>query len=149
MKVTNSSIAEIINGSFEFVGKTKTINLKKYGFLKNKTVSSYSVSDVKNFKGMDPNVQKVGTKGAMGTVGGAAVGGLLTGGVGAIVGGMAGGNTIKTFSTTDIALEFNDGNWVVVHFDNTNNEDVVGRLNNVIIDALKQELAQKATNPFG
>jgi len=149
MKVTNSSIAEIINGSFEFVGKTRTINLKKYGFLKNKTVSSYSVSDVKNFKVMDPNIQKVGTKGAMGTVGGAAIGGLLTGGVGAVVGGMAGGNTIKTFSTTDIALEFNDGNWVVVHFDNTNNEDVVGRLNNLIIDTLKQELAQKAANPFG
>jgi len=128
MKVTNSSIAEIINGSFEFVDKTKTINLMKYGFLKNKTVSSYSVNDVKNFKVMDPNVHKVGTKGAMGTVGGAAIGGLLTGGVGAVVGGMAGGNTIKTFSNTDIALEFNDGNWVVVHFDNTNNEDMVGRL---------------------
>ena len=149
MTVTNSSIAEIINGSFEFVGKTRTINLKKLGFLKNKTVSSYSVGDVKNFKVMDPNVQKVGTKGVMGTVGGAAVGGLLTGGVGAIVGGMAGGNSIKTFSTTDIALEFNDGNWVVVHFDNTNNEDIVGRLNNLIIDTLKQELAQKAANPFG
>ena len=149
MKVTNSSISEIINGSFEFIGKARAIILKKPCFFKNKTVSLYSVSDVKNFKVMDPNVQKVGTKGAIGTVGGAAVGGLLTGGVGAIVGGMAGGNTIKTFSTTDIAIEFNDGNWVVVHFDNTNDDTFVGSLQNVIIDILKQELAQKATNPFG
>jgi hypothetical protein len=149
MKITKSNVAELIEGSFELIGKTNVVNLKKPGFFVNKTILSYSINDVKNFKVIDPNVQQVGTKGALGTIGGAAVGGLLTGGIGAIVGGLAGGNNIETFSTTDVALEFNDGNWIVVHFDNTNDKDITGRLNNLIITTLKQKLSQKLENPFG
>lgn len=149
MKIINSNMSEVIGGSFELTGRTGIINLKKPGFFKNKTVSSYSVNDVTNFKVMNPNVQKVSTKGAVGTIGGAAVGGLLTGGFGAVVGGLASGNNIETFSTTDVALEFADGNWVVVHFDNTNEEEFQGRLNSFIITTLKQRFAHLATNPFG
>lgn len=149
MKITKSNVAELIEGSFELIGKTNVVNLKKPGLFMNKTILSYSINDVKNFKVIDPNVQKVGTKGALGTIGGAAVGGLLTGGVGAIVGGLAGGNKVETYSTTDVALEFNDGNWIVVHFDNTNDSDITGRLNNLIITTLKQKLSQKLENPFG
>lgn len=58
--------------------------------------------------GMD----RVGTKGAGGSLGGAAVGGLLFGGAGAIVGSVAGGNKVEEFK--NICIVFTDGEWVVV-----------------------------------
>jgi outer membrane lipoprotein SlyB len=97
---------------------------------------------------MDPNVQKVSTKGTAGTLAGAALGGILTGGVGAIVGSMAHGNKIETFSSTEMAFEFNDGNWIVVKFANTNDEDIIGSLNNVIINILKKRFSQTIASPF-
>ena len=147
-EIKSSNIPELINGSFEYIAKTDSINLKKQGFFKNKIIMSYNATDVKKFKVLNPNVQKVGTKGTVGTVAGAAVGGILTGGVGAIVGGMAGGNQIETTSTTDCAFEMNDGNWVVIHFSNTNDEDFVGRCSNVIIDAYKKRFSSNLVNPF-
>jgi hypothetical protein len=58
--------------------------------------------------GMD----RVGTKGAAGSLGGAAVGGLLFGGFGAVVGAVAGGNKVEEFK--NICIVFTDGEWVVV-----------------------------------
>jgi hypothetical protein len=148
MDITSSNISEVIGGTLEYVGKTDILNVKKLGFWKNKTVLSYSGNDVKNFKVMDPSVQKVSSKGTAGTLTGAAIGGVLTGGVGAIVGGMAGGNKIETFSSTELAFEFNDGNWVVIKFANTNEDEFVGRVNNLTINLLKKRFAQSLVNPF-
>ncbi len=148
MEIKSSNISELINGSFEYLAKTDTINLKKQGFFKNKIILSYKATDVKNFKVLDSNVHKIGTKGTAGTIAGAAVGGILTGGIGAIVGGMASGNKVETTSTTDCALEMNDGNWIVVHFANTNDEDFIGRCNNAIIDALKKRFSHNLVSPF-
>ena len=97
---------------------------------------------------MDPNVQKVSTKGTAGSLAGAALGGILTGGAGAIVGGLASGNKIETFSSTEMAFEFNDGNWILVKFANTNDEDLIGRINNLLINTLKKRFAQSIKSPF-
>ena len=61
---------------------------------------------------------------------------------------MASGNKVETTSTTDCALEMNDGNWIVVHFANTNDEDFIGRCNNVIIDLLKKRFSHNLVSPF-
>ena len=148
MEITSSNISEIINGKLEYIGKSDVINLKKNGFFKDKTLLSYSGDDVKNFKVMDPNVQKVSTKGTAGSLAGAALGGILTGGAGAIVGGLASGNKIETFSSTEMAFEFNDGNWILVKFANTNDEDLIGRINNLLINTLKKRFAQSIKSPF-
>ena len=148
MDIISSNISEVINGSIEYIAKTDTINLKKPGWFKNKTIMSYTGADVKTFKVMDPNVQKVSTKGTAGTIAGAAVGGILTGGVGALVGGMASGNKVETFSSTEIGVEFNDGNWAMVKFANTNDDDFTGRINNLIITALKKRFSQTLEKPF-
>ena len=57
-------------------------------------------------------LDRVGTKGATGSLGGAAVGALAFGGVGAIVGSVAGGNKVQQFQ--NIGIKFEDGNWLVV-----------------------------------
>lgn len=55
---------------------------------------------------------RVGTKGAGGSLGGAAVGAIAFGGVGAIVGSVAGGNKIDEF--TNLVIKFTDGEWVTI-----------------------------------
>jgi hypothetical protein len=148
MRISNSNVAGAINGNFVFNKKLQQICVEKIGFFKKTMVLLYSIDEVVNFKVMDPNITQEKTKRAAGTIGGAIVGGVLTGGVGAIVGAMACGNSIKVSSTTDVALEFNDGNWIIIHFDNTNKKQMIGRLQSMIIDNLKESLAQKAANPF-
>jgi hypothetical protein len=54
----------------------------------------------------------VGTKGAGGSLGGAAVGGVLFGGSGAVVGAIASGNNIEQIN--NLAIKFNDGEWAVL-----------------------------------
>jgi len=57
-------------------------------------------------------LDRVGTKGTGGSLGSAALGGAIFGGVGAVVGSIAGGNEIEEFK--NIAIKFTDGEWVVV-----------------------------------
>ena len=150
MKITNSSIPEIIGSDFWIDGKKNCINLGKFRlFFADKILASYPTNEVERFKVLDLNEQRVGTKSMLGTIGGAVVGGVLTGGAGAIVGGMATGNKkTKKFSTTDIALEFSDGNWIVVRYDDTSDETTLGRINNSAINNMKKMFSHKSTNPF-
>ena len=57
-------------------------------------------------------LDRVGTKSGAGSVGGAVVGDLLFGGVGAIVGASASGNKIEQFH--NIGIKFVDGAWLAV-----------------------------------
>ena len=61
-------------------------------------------------------VEHVGHKTAGGSLGGAAVGGLLFGGFGAVVGAVAGGNNLSEFNS--VTVKFTDGEWVVLSGDN-------------------------------
>jgi hypothetical protein len=55
---------------------------------------------------------RVGTKGMAGSLGGAAIGGVLFGGFGAVVGAVATGNKIEDFK--NIAVKFTNGDWIVL-----------------------------------
>ena len=55
--------------------------------------------------------ERVSKKRAGGSIGGAAVGGLIFGGAGAVVGAIAGGNEVSDYKNAFV--EFTDGNWIV------------------------------------
>ena len=71
--------------------------------------SSYTADQIEKVQVM--GIDRVGTKGSGGSLGGAAVGGVLFGGAGAIVGSVAGGNKVEEF--TNVVIKFTDGEWVV------------------------------------
>ena len=79
-------------------------------------------------------------KGALGTVGVAAVGGLLFGGAGAVVGGLAGGNK-KRASTTQVAFEFNNGTWIVVEYG-------TGWMDSIFLKEIIAKYSSSVDSPF-
>jgi hypothetical protein len=147
MAIIKSNNPKYIGATLIWYAKDDTIKIKRSFFFKKIVDELIPASDVTNFKIMDPNEQRVGTKGMTGTLGTAAVGGLVFGGVGAIVGGMAGGNKVEHYSKTDVAIQFANGDWAVVQFDTS--KGMVGGLNRTIIDAWQRRFSAKQENPFG
>ena len=83
--------------------------------------------------------QHVG-KGMLGTIGGAVVGGILTGGVGVLLGALACGNG-KRRTTKLAAIEYGNKEWIVVDFED-------GMLDNLFFKWLQRELASTLNSPF-
>ena len=82
----------------DYIGRDFTFHLKKDKiFIGNKILGmgkkfEISCNDVKEFKVLDENSKPIKETSALKKTGGAVVGGLLTGGVGAIIGAMVTGN---------------------------------------------------------
>ena len=143
-KIVKSNNPAFIGKTMLYRKKTDTAEIGG-GWFSQATI--HPASEVTNFKIIDPNEQYVATKGMGGTLGTAAVGGLLFGGVGAIVGGLAGGNKVQAFSKTHVALQFSNGDWVVVEYD-TAAGTMIGPINKVIINAWQKRYAEKQISPF-
>lgn len=69
----------------------------------------YTAKQIENIAFLQTN--RVSTKSVSGSLGGAAVGAVLFGGAGAIVGSVAAGNHVQEFK--DICVKFTDGEWFV------------------------------------
>ena len=157
-KITNASRSEWINGSvnpnlkstFKMTldGTSESFDVKKKGFFKNKLDRTYKFTDIKQFKFISDSNQEVSQKKMGGTLAGAAVGGLLTGGIGAIVGGLATGNGSKNVRTAEFAIEMNDGEFIVIGL--YNKGDLAGKMLEVAFNDFVK-CTQKVTtgaNPF-
>jgi len=95
------------------------------------TIVNEKIHTIKTIKPIDDN--KMIHKGAVGTLGGAAAGGVLFGGAGAVVGALASGNKkILNFST--FGIEFEDGEWVVAEFDNETMPMLYKMLSNIEVE---------------
>ena len=129
-KVTQSNNPEIIGKDY-VLNKKGTIDFGVWFATK---IPQDSVIKVKAI------VNQHITKGAGGTLGGAAVGGLLFGGAGAIVGGLAGGNN-KTTRTREIAFQLNDNTWFIVEFTN-------GFVDDIMFDLTQKRYAPMMSSPF-
>jgi hypothetical protein len=81
------------------------------------------------------------TKGMAGTIGGAIVGGILTGGVGAVVGGLACGNN-KVVTSRQVALEFQNNDWIVVEFG-------TGWTDDIFFKVVQEKFSSIIESPFG
>ena len=114
---------QFIGGDF---GKTKYFYKGRNSFSSNNIFSkSLSLTDIISCEeqGAGESIKKAG-----GTVGGAGIGGVLTGGVGAIVGGMAGGNLVET----TVIITTRDG------------KQGIARANGPMMDAIRGHLFEAA-----
>jgi hypothetical protein len=105
-------------------------------------------SDVKEFKIIDEQSTAVKTKKAGGTVKGALIGGLLTGGIGAIVGAMAGGNEIKKDLKVKMGFKFKSGDWLVAQMKLDDQDGFVGYAGQKVLEALQTRFAVTEECPF-
>lgn len=106
----------------------------------------YKLEEITDVKIVDKTTLMAATKGAIGTLGGAAIGGSVFGEGGAIVGALAGGNNIKKEKETTLGIGFSDGNWVVMEF--VVNDTMLGRVHQAILNELLQITALKQARPF-
>ena len=134
----------------QYIGKQIVLHSKKDhiqiggGFFSKGII--FSANDVSDFKLIDPEQQHVSTKGIGGTLGTGAIGGLMFGGAGAVLGGLAGGNKVKQFGKTHVALQFSNNDWVVIEYDTS--DGVVGWTSKLLIEAWQKRYAEKQDNPF-
>lgn len=147
MKVIQSNESDIVGKEFVFNFKKDIVQFGSHGFLKFKSVLDFPCDSVLEVKELDNQHNSAGTKSMLGTVGGAAVGGLLTGGIGAIVGGMASGNNVEKSSLTRIGIKFDEGTWAVIEVD-TSSSTMVGRLNKGTVEAVFKKFSSKTICPF-
>jgi len=149
-RIINSNKSDYIGKMFDFHHKLKKnkITISKIGFFKNKVEFEYPLSEITNFKEVDEQYIETSVKKGLGTVAGGAAGGLIAGGAGAVVGGLASGN--KTNKTTKVkyAMEFNKTDWIIFEVDNINEDSLTGRLNRIIITEIFKEFAEKQESPF-
>ncbi len=147
MKVIQSNDSDIIGKEFLYNHKKGIIQFGTHGLFKFKSVLDFPCDSVLEVKELDNQHNSAGTKSMLGTVGGAAVGGLLTGGIGAIVGGMASGNKVETSSLTRIGIKFDEGTWAIFEAD-TSSSTVVGRLGKVVLENIFKKFSSKTVCPF-
>ena len=127
------------------LGKVQIGKLKFFGGMK--PIKEFDVSEVKEFKQLNlENVEET-NKSTLGSLGGAAVGGLLFGGAGAVVGALSNGNKTKHKTHGTFGFNFKNGDWVLFEYE-INPDTMVGRMNKAVVDKLFEVFATKVSNPF-
>ena len=149
MKIINSNKSEFIGKEFLFNKKQgRKIQISKPGFFKSKLEFEYPFSEVTNFKEVGEKNTETSIKKGLGTIAGGVAGGLIAGGAGVAVGGMAGGNKIKKTSIGKYAMEFNKQDWIIFEVDNLNEDTIIGSLNRAVINEIFKEFSDKQDSPF-
>ena len=152
IKITNASNPKWNNGEAHvdaMAGKSTKLIIKRHGILWNSKDKVYNLQqDIKQCKMISDSDQVVSSKGMGGTLAGAAVGGLLTGGFGAIVGGLATGNGHKNVRKAQFAVEFNDGEFIVLEL--YSKGDMLGKVLQTTFNGFVKEVQRftVGSNPF-
>jgi hypothetical protein len=76
------------------------------------------------------------------------VGGLLTGGVGAIIGAMITGNKTKKDLKINLGFKLKNKDWFIATLDIEDKESFTGGLEKSVIDEVMQRFAVKSEAPF-
>ena len=107
-----------------------------------------SCNDVKEFKILDENSKSINETSGLKKTGGAVVGGLLTGGVGAIIGAMVSGNKTRKDLKINIGFKLKNKDWFVATLDVDNKDSLTGRIFNGVIESLIKRFANQSVAPF-
>ena len=107
-----------------------------------------SCNDVKEFKVLDENSKPIKESSALKKTGGAVVGGLLTGGVGAIIGAMVSGNKTRKDLKINIGFKLKNKDWFVTTLDVDNKDSLTGGLLTGVIESVIKRFAVKSEAPF-
>ena len=138
--IEQSSISDAIGFPLVF-SKTKGLFYRKY-FSKKLLCENASVTEFKVIESADIEGQKSTGK----KIAGGIVGGLLTGGAGAVVGALALGNS-KTGFDLKVGISFGD-NWVVVRYKHPKGNSLVGLSIKGEIEKMQKTFATNAVKPF-
>jgi len=147
LKITQSNKKDYIGKDFIFNnGKDKIIiGLKIFGIGKNFEIAC---EDVKEFKVLDENSKPFKTSSALKKTGGAVVGGLLTGGVGAIIGAMITGNKTKKDLKINLGFKLKNKDWFIATLDIEDKESFTGGMEKSVIEEVIKRFSVKSEAPF-
>ena len=147
IKITQSNKKEYIGKDFIFNNRKDKIVIgwKVFGIGKNFEIAC---DDVKEFKVLDENSKALKTTNAMKKAGGAVVGGLLTGGVGAIIGALISGNNTKKNLKINLGFKLKNKDWFIVTLDVDDVESFSGGIDKSIVEEVLKRFAVKSEAPF-
>lgn len=107
-----------------------------------------SCNDVKEFKVLDENSKSINETSGLKKTGGAVVGGLLTGGVGAIIGAMVSGNKTRKDLKINLGFKLKNKDWFVATLQVDNKDSLTGGLFTGVIESVIKRFAVKSEAPF-
>ena len=147
LTITQSNKEDYIHRDFSFHAKkdliiigTKILGMgKKY---------EIPCDDVIEFKVLDEDSKPIQETSALGKAGGAVVGGLLTGGVGAIVGAMISGNKTKKDLKINLGFKLENKDWFILTLDIDDKEDWYGKFCKAMLEEIIKRFATKSEAPF-
>ena len=99
--------------------------------------------DVKEFKVLDENSKPFKTSSVLKKTGGAVVGGLLTGGVGAIIGAMITGNKTKKDLKINLGFKLKNKDWFIATLDVEDKESFTGGMEKTVIEEVIKRFSVK------
>lgn len=147
LTITQSNKKEYIGKDFIFNNRKDKIVIgwKVFGIGKNFEITC---DDVKEFKVLDKNSNALKSTSAMKKAGGAVVGGLLTGGVGAIIGALISGNNTKKNLKINLGFKLTNKDWFIATLDVDDVESFSGGIDKSIIEEVLKRFAVKSEAPF-
>ena len=147
LKITQSNKKEYIGKECSFDGgKDKIIiGITWFGLGKQLEIPC---DDVIEFKVLDEDSKPIQETSALGKAGGAVVGGLLTGGAGAIVGAMISGNKTKKDLKINLGLKLKNKDWFVLTLAEDDKNSMGATLMQAVVTVIIKRFATKSEAPF-
>ena len=146
-KITQSNKKEYIGKecSFDGIEDTITIGTTWFGLGKKLEIPC---DDVIEFKVLDEESKAIQETSSLGKAGGAVVGGLLTGGAGAIVGAMISGNETKKDFKINLGFKLENKDWFVLTLAEDDNNSMGATLMQAVVTVIIKRFATKSEAPF-
>ena len=144
LKITQASNKEWIGKDFHFNKRKDTIVIGGTLF----GGHHIPCKDIKGFKILDEKSTAASKKTKTGTVGGALLGGFLTGGVGAVVGAMAGGNDIQKDLKINMGFKCKSKEWFVGTLNLADQKGMISAGLKMVVKEIVKRLTVKEKCPF-
>ena len=147
IKITQSNKKDYIGRDFLFHRKRDQIIIgnKVLGMGKKFEISC---KDVKEFKVLDQHSKPIKETSALKKTGGAVVGGLLTGGVGAIIGAMVTGNKTRKDLKINLGFKLKNKDWFIATLEVANKESLTGGIWTSVVEGAIKRFSVKSEAPF-
>ena len=107
-----------------------------------------SCNDVKEFKVLDENSKPIKESSALKKTGGAVVGGLLTGGIGAIIGAIITGNKTRKDLKINLGFKLKNKDWFVATLEVDDQNSLTGGIWKNVIEEIVKRFSVKLEAPF-
>ena len=147
LKITQSNQEDYIlrDCAFDDTKDSLIIGTKIFGM---GTEYEIPCNDVIEFKVLDEDSKPIQETSALGKAGGAVVGGLLTGGVGAIVGAMISGNKTKKDLKINLGFKLKNKDWFVLTLAEDDKNSMTAKLTKFVVDNVVKRFSIKSEAPF-